>query len=551
MTVTAAPRSAEARFPTGDAVANITLHLEEVAANHPDRPAIITTQGQLTFRELLDAADQIGRGLLASGIERGMHTVLLVSPGLDFFALAFGMFRAGVVPVIIDPGIDRAALKQCIAESEPEAFIGVPRAHLGRILFGWGRETTRTLVTAGRRFGWGGYTLDQIKAAGAQRPPLTVDTRANETAAIVFTSGSTGIPKGVIYQHGNLHAQIPMLRETYGFQPGEVDLPTFPMFALFDPGLGMTSVIPDMDFTRPADVDPEMILDLARRYEATNMFGSPALLNTVSRHGKAFPASMKRVVSAGAPVPAETLERMQAILPDDARIWTPYGATEALPVAYINSDAILAETAEKTRQGAGVCIGYPVEHADVRVITITDEAIDVWDDSLEVPSGTVGEITVFSPTSTVGYYNRDEKTRLAKIRGPQGEIIHRMGDLAYFDEQGRLWYCGRKSHRVQTASGTLFTIQVEQVFNTHPAVYRTALVGVGETPVLLVELEKHAADADRAMVIAGLETIGAQHDHTRSIETFLFHPGFPVDIRHNSKIFREKLGPWAAEQLGR
>ncbi len=128
-----------------------------------------------------------------------------------------------------------------------------------------------------------------------------------------------------------------------------------------------------------------------------------------------------------------------------------------------------------------------------------------------------------------------------------------MGDLGYFDEQGRLWFCGRKSQRVRTANGTLFTVPCESVFNTHPRVFRTALVGVGETgkqlPVLCVELEKGTGRSEHDRIRAELLDLGAGFDHTNAIRTVLFHPAFPVDIRHNAQIGRGALAAWAAPRV--
>ncbi len=134
-------------------------------------------------------------------------------------------------------------------------------------------------------------------------------------------------------------------------------------------------------------------------------------------------------------------------------------------------------------------------------------------------------------------------------------IVHRMGDLGYFDADGRLWFCGRKSQRVVTARGTLCTEQVEPVFNVHPEVRRTALVGVGERgaqrPVLCVELREGVARDERPRIAAELRHRAEGFVHTAQVETFLFHPRFPVDIRHNAKIGREKLAAWAAKRLRR
>ena len=328
-----------------------------------------------------------------------------------------------------------------------------------------------------------------------------------------------------------------------------------PCRTLFDPALGMSAVIPEMDPTRPANVDPEKILTAIQRYGVTNTFGSPALLHRVGSYGAANDVklpTLRRVISAGAPAQPTVLERFSRMLPEGTQIHTPYGATEALPVSSIGSRAILAETAAQTNLGRGVCVGLPVEGIDVRVIGIDDDAIATWSDDLEVPSGEVGEFTVKGRQVSRAYYGRDHATALAKIADPEGGFWHRMGDVGYVDEQGRLWFCGRKAHRVQLEGETLYSLQCEGVFNAHPDVYRTALVGVereGRTlPVLCVELLKDRP-LDRAQIESELRAAGAGNERTRSIDTFLFHADFPVDIRHNAKIFREKLAVWATRQL--
>ena len=400
--------------------------------------------------------------------------------------------------------------------------------------------------------------MDDLIAIGRERLSSgqwqRVATQAEDLAAILFTSGSTGIPKGAIYQHGNFAGQVRMIGETYGIQPGEIDLPTFPPFALFDPALGMTTVLPEMDFRRPASVDPERIRECIEGFGVTNMFGSPALLNTVSRWAQetgAHFSTLKRVISAGAPVPAAVLARTRAMMAEEGQIFTPYGATESLPVASIESRQVLDETAELTAQGAGVCVGRPVPPAKVRVIAITDDEIASWDDVTELPPGQVGEITVHSPTVTVGYWGRPAQTALAKI-DDDGVVVHRMGDVGYVDDSGRIWFCGRKSQRLETADGPMYTSQVEAVFNSHPAVYRSALVGVGEfgqqRPVVCVELLPRQ-QIKQQRLFSELREIAARQPLTAAIDTFLIHGGFPVDIRHNAKIGREALRRWATSEL--
>jgi len=553
-----------------DNIVNIASHLPAMAKIKPHMPAVVFPEGRdsagrisythLTLKQLNDRSDTIAHGLHDIGIERGTRAVLMVKPSLDFFALTFAIFKIGAVPVMIDPGIGVASLGQGIAEAEPKAFIGIPKAHAARLLLGWGRKSVKITVTVGRRLSWGGYTLREIIERGASKGPFEMaETQAGDVAAILFTSGSTGASKGAIYTHGIFDAQVRFIRDIYGIEPGEMDLASFPLFALFGPALGMTAIIPDMDASRPAYADPVKLFKAIEDFGATNMFASPALLNALGRygeeHGVKIP-SMKRVISAGAPARPDVLERFSKLLSGDAQIFTPYGATEALPVCNIGSREILAETGALTSEGRGACIGRTVPGITLKVIRISDEPIPAWSDDLVLPDGEIGELAVKGEIVTSGYYNRKEYTELAKIPDPgAGGFYHRMGDVGYRDESGRLWFCGRKSHRVVLEGATLFTIPCEAVFNNHRKVFRTALVGVklnGTTvPVICVELEKGVNQSEHGQIIEELKSLGGAKAHTAPIKTFLIHPKFPVDIRHNAKIFREKLAVWAASQLKR
>lgn len=566
---------------------NVSTHLARAAQTSPDQPAIIWRCGhgyaRWSFDELNREVDTLAHGLAAAGVSRGTRTILMARPSAVFFALTFALYRVGAVPVLVDPGMGRRRMVRCLAAIHAEAFVGIPLAHVLRITNPVAFRPVRVAVTIGRRFAWGGWTLDSLRAKGEQigrgAPYATTDTQPDDPAAIIFTTGSTGPPKAVLFQHRTFDAQVRMLRKHFGIQPGEVDLPTFPLFALFDPALGMTAVIPEMDPTRPAMVDPTKIIRAIRDNNVTHMFGSPALLNRVGRYGEATGAklpSLRRVISAGAAVPPEVLRRFAGMLDESARIHTPYGATEALPVASIDHREILGETAARTADGEGTCVGRPLSDATVRVICITDEPILAWDESLVLLPGQIGEFVVKGPMVTRAYLSSgdelapcatasssgtaqrertDSATRanqLAKI--PDGaDVWHRMGDVGWIDERGRLWFCGRKNHRVETPDGVLFTEQVEAIFNQHPAIFRSALVGVGkrpsQRPVVCLELEASHRDADRPALIRELNEMAARHTHTRTIRTFLINTRFPVDIRHNSKIFREKLSIWAAERL--
>ncbi len=547
-------------------VTNIAAALPRLAAERPDQIAIrcpsgVDAQGrvryteQLSYAELDQRSDAIAAGLQRIGIGQGVRAAVMVRPSPAFFLLMFALFKRGAVPVLIDPGIDKRALRQCLDEAAPQAFIGIPLAQFASLLLGWGRGHVRQRVTVGRRWLWGGHTLAQLEALGAGCGPQLGATAGEDVAAILFTSGSTGVPKGVVYRHRHFVAQIDLLGRAFGIQAGGVDLPTFPPFALFDPALGLTSVIPEMDPTRPARADPAKLIDAIQRFEVNQMFGSPALLDVLSRYGAQHAIrlpSLRRVTSAGAPVPPAVVERMQAMLPEDGEIWTPYGATECLPVAVIEGRELRA-TRAATETGAGTCVGRAVAPNEVRIIAITDAAIADWSQVRECAVGEVGEISVAGPTATDSYFERPQATALAKIREtlPDGStrVVHRMGDVGYVDAAGRLWFCGRKSHRVETVDGPRYTEQVEPIFNTHPAVRRSALVGLGkpgaQIPLLCIERQPQSPISDDQLRTE-LRSLAQQFAHTRCLQHLLFHPGFPVDIRHNAKIGREALAVWAA-----
>lgn len=545
---------------------NIAAALPDMAAREPGRIAMRCpgTRGPdglaaydvaLTYAQLDARSDAIAAGLAKRGIGRGTRCVVMVRPSPEFFLLMFALFKAGAVPVLVDPGIDRRALKQCLDEAAPEAFIGVPLAHVARVLLGWSKSA-RVRITTGTRAVLADDTLARVEADGASAGPQLADTQPDDVAAILFTSGSTGVPKGVVYRHRHFVAQIDLMRRALGIREGEVDFPTFPPFALFGPALGLTSIIPDMDATRPAKADPRRLHAAIERFGAQQLFGSPALMRVLADHGRPLP-TLRRVTSAGAPVPADVVARIRALLPQDAAFHTPYGATECLPVAVIESRELQA-TRAATEAGAGTCVGRAVAPNQVRIIRIDDAPIGHWSDDLLVDTGVVGEITVAGPTATDTYFRRDASTRLAKIREalPDGSerVVHRMGDVGWLDADGRLWFCGRKTHRVETAAGPLYTEQVEPVFNMHADVRRTALVGVGtpgaQRAVLCVELEPGVHARDWPRIEGELRGIGRGHAHTAGIDVFLRHGAFPVDIRHNAKIGREKLAAWATKAIG-
>ena len=538
---------------------NIAETLPNIAAIYPDRNGLVskTAKGykSWTFRDINNTADCFARSLSDLGVTKGDRVMLMVKPSIEFITLTFALFKIGAVIILIDPGMGYKNLLKCIGQVKPEIFIGIPKAHLFKLIFPKPFETIRTSVCIGPSFGIFGPSLSAEKAKRSKSYGVnftTAQLEAEDPAAILFTTGSTGPPKGVRYEHSIFQAQLKLIREYYQIGPEDIDQPAFPLFALFSTALGACSVIPEMNAAKPALVNPAKFVQTIKEDKVTYSFGSPAIWNVVSNYcleQKITLPSVKKVLMAGAPVPGDLLKRTISILPDDAEIHTPYGATESLPIASMTGREILAETWGKTRTGKGVCVGRVLPGNEIKIIKTSDDPIDQWD-KVHLPVYEIGEIIVRGPVVTRAYANNDKENRLAKIIDGDG-FWHRMGDLGYFDEESRLWFCGRKGHRVITKSGTMYTICCEAVFNEHPDVFRSALVGIGskgqEIPVLIVEL--HGKQKDTKTLLNDLRQLALQNELTSSITHFLIHPGFPVDIRHNAKIFREKLSQWAADEL--
>lgn len=546
---------------------NIANRLALNAQQAPQRLAIVAPVGrdrsgkrtyrELTFQQLNENVDRIAAGLQQQGVVAGMKLVLFVPFGIEFITLTFALLRAGVVAVLIDPGMGRKNIFRCLEEVKPDGFVAIPLVHLLRLFSGRAIRRARFNICVGPRLPGTRATYRQLlKTDSAELE--SVSTTARSPAAVIFTSGSTGAPKGVLYEHGMFDAQVDLIRRQYNIEPGEVDLPGFPLFGLFNAAMGVTTIIPDMNPTRPAAVDPVKILEAIRDQHVTQAFGSPAFWNRVARycndHQIELP-TLKRALSAGGPVPVRVLERMSRVLTGPgADLYTPYGATESLPVSSISASRVLTQTAPRTRQGHGTCVGNPFPGVRVKIIAITDGPIASLQQAVELPPDEIGEIIVNGPSITREYYLRPDATALAKIPD-ENTFWHRIGDVGYLNATGELWFCGRKAHIVEVHGTRMFSVCCEAIFNNHPLIYRSALVGIGnrpdQQPVIVVEPEAGqfpTTAGARKKLIEELLAIARENRITAAIKTVLLHPSLPVDTRHNVKINREALAVWAAAQ---
>ena len=547
---------------------NIAKRLAEFAQSQPQAVAIVEPIPKhsssetrkyktITFAELDQDSDRIADALIKSGVQPNMRIALMVKQGIDFISLVFGMFKAGATLVLIDPGMGLRQMIQCLSEVDLDGFAAISKVHAVRSFLQFRYfPNAKYNLTVGHRWFWDGLVLNEIRKH-PHPGSIIVERTEDDSSAIIFTSGSTGVAKGVLFTHGIFQTQIDNIQNRFEIKPGTIDLACFPFFGLFNAAMGVTAVIPDMDSTKPSRVNPENILEAIRDWNITQSFGSPALWNRVINYcektGKnLFP--LMRVVSAGAPISPKMLAKLKKLIPEDGNIYTPYGATEALPVALISANEVLNETVQKTNEGGGICVGTKFDTITWKVIEITDEPIETVENAAQCHTGKIGELIVSGPQVTTKYVTRIEANLYAKLLDSKGQTWHRMGDVGYLDEKDRFWFCGRKSHRVETVNGPLYTIPCEAIFNQHEKVARSALVGIStengsfKEPVVFIELcpdKIPQNQLEHAALVRELESLALSNPITKNINRFMFSSAFPVDVRHNAKINREKLAAMA------
>lgn len=536
---------------------NIAHRIVETSKRLPEKKSVVFSQRQsdgtfkypfYTFKEFEERSNQFANKLTSLGITPGMRTLLFVKPCLDFSVLTFALFKIGAIPVLIDPGMGMKNLLKSIEQVKPEAMISIGIVHWIRRLKRAPFKNIKIKVSLSEVFGRTHYLYKDL-----EKEAKTFDVypaEESDYSAILFTSGGTGIPKGVLYTHGILNAQTTALQEMFNLNETHKDLPGFPLFALFTLAMGMTSVVPDMDPTKPAMCDPERLIRNIIDNDITFVAGSPSIWEKVGKYCLKKNISLptvKQVVMFGAPVRSEIHEMYKKILPN-GDTFTPYGATESLPISLISGSEILSGPAERTKRGAGTCIGRSVPGIEIKVIKVSDIPVSEIN---ELPQGEIGEIIVSGKQVTPAYFEMPEETKKAKIFD-QGKLWHRVGDVGYFDEENRLWFLGRKAHRVQVNDElTHYPIAVEAIFNQHSEIKRCALIEIKKnltvTPALAIERHDGQTKWDRDFENE-LKVLASSNVHTRIITDFFLHPSFPVDVRHNIKIDRSKLSKWAQQR---
>ncbi|EDM25069.1 peptide synthase [Lentisphaera araneosa HTCC2155] len=546
--------------------ANIACRLEEQVDQQAHKRAVIELHKRdensgggiykhLTFLQLEELSSKYARAFAESGITKGSRVLLGVKPGADLCALTFALFKVGAVPVFIDPGMGPKHLLNCVEQAKAEAIVGLPAVFVFKLFNCKAFEGVKIKWSLGFCPIIGVKNLKSVSFQEKFYPACQMEQ--SDVAALLFTSGSTGPAKGVVYTCKIFNFQLDIIKEQYEVATTDMDMSVFPLFALFAVCMGMPTVIPDMDTSKPAAADPEKILQIMEEQDVSFSFGSPAFWKVMADYCEENNHKLNSVrclVMAGCSVEPDLHRRyLNNILKEGAEIYVPYGATESLPLTSMKGSEVLSFSAERSEAGDGTCVGKPMSgEYDVKIIKISDDAVEEWSNDIVLKPGEVGEIVNSGPITTHEYYNNSKGTKKSKIYDGD-KIWHRMGDLGYFDEQGYLWFCGRKNERVEIEQELLCTDKIENVLNLHKNVKRSALVPLNEKEAALIvepNCEKLLESQDRQKVaIQEFVDLLKQKLPNLKIDKFLFKADFPVDVRHNAKIKRDLLREWAQKEI--
>ncbi|MHB8780591.1 MAG: fatty acid CoA ligase family protein [Candidatus Geothermincolia bacterium] len=541
-----------------------------VAREDPERLAVIRPSGyepdgqrryrRYTYAEMSADAESVAVGLREMGIAERTRVVFMSPPSYEACVMGVAMTRVGAFTIWIDPSVGYLNVAERLRRVKPEAFLGIAVAHMGRLAFGWGPRGLRKLLVTGKPGFPGARGIRSLKRT-APAEPAPPDVGPDDPCTILYTTGSTGPAKPSLYRHRNFCQIFRYAQWSWRFHEDDgipVDMAVFPAFLFIPISAGGTMVVPPIDFVRqgPAQVDSGAMMRVINDCGVKSLFGSPILLENLARHALERNLTMptlKRVIGGGAPLFGPVGAMLNQVMAADGEAAANYGATEALPSTELESRENLAEAWDKTEVGGGICVGQPLPGVELKIIDIVDGPIASLADTTELATGQVGEILVRGPHVSPEYYLDPESTRKNKVPDERGGQWHRFGDTGYLDEAGRLWVGGRVSQRVNAAAGTVFPLFCEPLFDSHPQVKRSGLVGVpgagGEVPVLCVEAETGLGKAAIASLQAELAALASSSAVAEKIEHILFKERLPVDPRHNSKIERPELAAWAARRI--
>ncbi len=512
------------------------------AKRTPDRIALKLPASSVSYAAFVNIVDGFAEVLVRSGFQPGFKVVVMVKPGLELYALAFALFKVKGIPVIVDPGM---GLKRILASYQhvgAEVFIGIPITQIIRT-FATETFSSLQLIYSVKN---GVLKVVQGQEQALSHYPLPAAIQKNELGFITFTTGSTGPAKAVEASYGMLEAAVHIIRTQFDQGPDEKDLVSMPFFGLISLMIGSTVVIPKMNPGKPAHINAAIIAKTILDEGITSMLASPAFYDKLSRfasdHKLVFP-TLRCMTAGGAPMTLDIMKRCETMISAQGKFYVCWGATEGLPLSFINVKEVESLKIPVIAGGLGAPIGRPVSGVRLEIIRLHKGDAPAWNERDPLPQGELGEIIANGANVSTGYYKDDKANRAHKLIDSQGQIWHRTGDVGFLDAEGRVIFTGRMAHIVEFEGEIFHSVACEGVSNAHAQVKRSALVSAFNKPTMILELRPDASNAHQ--IKDEVRSLLQANPRTAKIKDILIHRSFPVDPRHNAKIERAKLALWA------
>ena len=454
----------------------------ESARQFPDRAAILTGSHRLDHQSFGALSDRVAAGLADQGIQKGDRVGLYGFNSPEFAIAYAGIVKAGavVVPINLLINTEEAAYVLSDAGARGLIFHHVLAEQTARV-----RRTASRLeftVAMGGAVD-GALSFDDLVKSEALVPEPNIDPQ-EDLAVILYTSGTTGFPKGAMLTHANLVANTKSVREAMQWRPGEdVVLVVLPMFHAFAATVGMlTPLTNGCAFVPVPRFEPELVAEAIHATRATIFLGVPSMYSVLLRlKNERAPllSSLRFCVSGGAALPADVLHRFEAKF--GVRIYEGDGPTECSPVTCVNPIGGLVKPGT---------VGLPVPGVAMKIVD---------DEGRELPDGEVGEIAVCGANVMKGYWNRPEET---------AEVFHGewflTGDLGTRDEDGYFSIVDRKKDLIIVNGMNVYPRMIEEVLYRYEGLREAAVIGEpsdlhGEIPVAYVVLDEAKPAAEAAL----------------------------------------------------
>ena len=490
------------------------------------------TQRSISFANLLTKVHEYEKKLSNYQLAKGSKVIVAFKPSIDFVACIFSLFKRQLIPIFLDSGLPLKTLLNSITHINANAIICEKKTYLFSRIKKTPFKSINYFLSP---------KLTPYKEKKTKTPPETLE---NSIAAIVFTSGSTGVAKGVLYTHEMFLTQIEIIQKKYNITRDDQDMSIFPLFSLFALCMQASTVILDIDFARLLKNPVNKIINLMNKKKITVSFGSPTMWNKISDYcinHKEQISSIRTIIMAGCAVQIKLLKKIyeNQLIHKSGNIFITYGATESLPVTSIEGREVIKYAEQKSIQGHGTCIGKAISSINDIAITKYEEIENHDFNKKEILSyNNIGEIIISGPIVSPQYYGLDKK---GKVFQDKKKLWHYIGDMVYIDQNKYYWIGGRKEDIFFYQEQAYYPILIENIFNAHHKVFRSALIQINEKPIIIIELNDKCDYQAWINIKQELLALGALYAISQSITEFHFYKKFPVDIRHNAKIKRDIL----------